>query len=274
VTRSRLLLFATLCATVLLVLAPTRSARADDEDVGALIKLVDKKPAGMSRDEWLEERREAARKLGRLGDKKAVPVLIRVVEKEKFDVVAEIAIESLGRLGDDRAVDVLRSVVEDSSRDRYVRDAAKKALKRIGVDVGDDVGDGGGKTGGGKTGGGKTGGGETGGGETGGGETGGGDDERLVRVSGGGSILGDDARHDIPAGPAFPQDLLSASERLTFAAGNVSLSYDTQRETAVLDGDVSALYEKIVEREKLGYSYRGTGALAFGVIDYPGDDTL
>jgi hypothetical protein len=238
-------------AAVLVLAAP--EARADDDDVDALIKLVDKKPGNMAREDWLEARREAARKLGRAGDKKAVPVLIRAVETEKFDVLAEIAIEALGRLRDERAVPVLRAVTEDSSRDRYVRDAAKKALRRIGVDPGDGNGKSGGKGGGKKP-------------------DDGGDDS--VRVPHGGSILGDDARHDIASGPVFGDEVLAASERFTFAAGDASLTYDTERETAVLTGDVSALYEKVIEKQKLGYSYGGDADLAFGVIDLPGDDTI
>jgi len=235
-----------LALTVSLLLAlAAPTAFADKDDVDALIALVAKKPAKMDREEWVEARRDAVRKLGRLGDTKAVPVLNRVVENEKFDVVAEMAIEALGQLRDDRAVPVLQAVVADTSRDRYVRNAAKKALRRIGVEP-----------------------------STASGKSSGKDGDGGITVPRGGSILGDDARYDILAGPELPDDVLAVSERLTFAAGDVALGYDTRRETAVLTGDVSALYEKVVEKQKLGYSYAADADLAFGVIDLPGDNTL
>ena len=237
-----------IAATLALTAAPARAG--GDDDVDALIALVAKKPAKMDREQWLETRREAARKLGRLGDKKAVPVLIEIVKNETFDVIAEIAIDSLGRLRDKRAVPVLQAVIDDSSRDRYVRDEAKKALRRIGVTPRS-------------------------------GHAGGHGDEHPadrgdehVRVPRGGSILGDDARHDVPAGPAMADDVIAASERLTFAAGDVALTYDTRRETTLLDGEVHARYDKVVEKRKLGFSYHGDGDLAFGVIDLPGDNSL
>jgi hypothetical protein len=245
-------------AALVTIVASATTVRADDPaDVDALIELVRKKPGSMSEDTWREKRREAARQLGRLGDNKAVPALIEVVEQEKFDVVAEIAIESLGRLKDDRAVDVLQDVVDDGSRDKYVREAARRALRSIGVKPAGSGGSGGNGNSklddGARVG--------VGGGGGGGGRASG----------GGGSILGDDARHDIPEGPVFDEDVLAATERLTFAAGDVGLTYDSVRETSVLTGDVHALYDRVVEKQRVAYGYGGSGDLAFGALSPPDD---
>ncbi len=227
------------------------AARAEDPaDVEGLISLVQTKPEGMDRAVWKEKRREAARELGRLGDTRAVPVLVEVVKTEKFDIIAEIAIEALGRLGDERAVPALREVYHDTSRDKYVREAAATAMRRIGVNPNAE----GGKK--------KSG-------------TGTGTKPRdLATGSTGSGVLGDSARTDIPKGPAFGDDVIAASERLTFATGALALEYDTQTEITTLDGDVRATYERITEKNKIGYSWGVDAALAAGVLDEQGDDSI
>ncbi|MBZ0235325.1 MAG: HEAT repeat domain-containing protein, partial [Deltaproteobacteria bacterium] len=112
--------------------AEVRVAHAQ-EDVGALIQLVEKQPDGMDRTTWKEKRRDAARKLVASGDRRAVPVLVRVAEGESFDIIGEIAIEGLGRLGDPSAVPALERIAGDSSRDRAQREMARKALAKLGV---------------------------------------------------------------------------------------------------------------------------------------------
>ena len=125
--RSRLqaILVAVLAGGSLLAAGPAEIWAQSDERIGSLIELVRRRPDGKDRDQWREERRDAARELGDSGDKRAVPVLIQIVETEQFDAVGEIAIVSLGKLGDDRAVPVLQAVVEDSSRNRFVCSAAR-----------------------------------------------------------------------------------------------------------------------------------------------------
>lgn len=130
--------------------AEVREARAQAADVDAWLALVQRQPAGMDRQTWKEKRRDAARKLGASGDRRAVPVLIEVVKVETFDIIGEIAIDALGQLGDPAAVPVLQDVAGDASRDVTQRDAARRALAKLGADAtgggGGDVIGGGGRT--------------------------------------------------------------------------------------------------------------------------------
>jgi hypothetical protein len=235
--RVRRRLLAPAAVALAIALAP---ATASADEVDDLIAVVDEKPAGMNEETWKEERRDAAKQLGKLGDTRAVPALIRVVETESFDVVAEYAIESLGKLGDDRAVPVLRQVAGDSSRDRYARELARKALRKLGASA----------------------------------DGGGGDDDDgggALVGSGTGASIGSSADATIDDGPEFSGDTLGATEILTLAAGGASLTYDTVREVASLDGQVDARYRREIERTKMGYGYGGTASVAGGVIDLPGD---
>lgn len=222
-----------------------RDARADEVD--DLVKLVSSKPPAMDEDEWREKRRDAAKKLGKLGDKRAVPALIRVVETETFDVVAEHAIDSLGRLGDDRAVPALQDVVADTSRDRYARDLARKALRKLGASA-------------------------SGGGSN---KSDDDDDDGGVGNSGGGSgsSVGSSTNATVADGPSFDEDILAASEVLQLAVGGASLTYDSVREVAVLDGQVDARYWRQLEKPSAGYGYGGRASIAGGLIDLPGGGT-
>jgi hypothetical protein len=103
-------------------------ARAD-----RMLRLLSKKPRGMTKETWLEQRREAARELGRLKDKRAVPLLLKIISKERFDVILEIGIDALGEIGDKRAVEPLRKLLHDPSLDSYVRDAVAGALRKLGA---------------------------------------------------------------------------------------------------------------------------------------------
>ncbi|HLU66710.1 MAG TPA: HEAT repeat domain-containing protein [Kofleriaceae bacterium] len=247
---------AALLAALVALPAPAVADRVDE-----LIALVERKPDGMTRDQWREKRRDAARELGKLGDRRAVPALIKVVETEEFDVVGEIAIESLGLLGDARAAPVLQKVIEDPSRDRYVREAARKALRRVGGPA------------------------DTGGGapaNTGsdpaaaaGTDTDTGTDTDAAAAAAPAPTSGldaifDDAEQEIPRGPAFDDDILGATERITFALGGVRLAYDTVRETPTLDGDVALGWERTRDRERSATRLAVDGAAVAGVTDYPG----
>lgn len=94
-----------------------------DEAVDILINTVENEY------EDLIVRGRAAMMLGRMGNVRAVPPLIRALDAPGFQTPFHAA-ESLGRLGDKRAVEPLLQVVEQS-RDK-LRDAALTALDRLG----------------------------------------------------------------------------------------------------------------------------------------------
>jgi hypothetical protein len=98
-----------------------------------MLKVLKKRPRRMTRETWLEQRREAARELGRQKDRRAVPILLKIIAKERFDVILEIAIDALGEIGDKRAVEPLKKLLNDPSLDSYVRDAVAGALKKLGA---------------------------------------------------------------------------------------------------------------------------------------------
>jgi hypothetical protein len=115
-------------------LAQPPRAIADDR-ADTLLNLLKKRPRNKSMESWLEERREAARELGRLKEKRAVPVLLQIIGKERFDVILEIAIDALGEIKDKRAVAPLKKLLTDPSLDAYVRDAVAGALKKLGEET-------------------------------------------------------------------------------------------------------------------------------------------
>lgn len=96
-----------------------------------MLKLLKRRPRGMTKARWLKQRREAARELGKTKERRAVPILLRIVRKERFDVILEIAIDALGEIGDRRAVEPLERLLNDPSLDSYVRDAVAGALKKL-----------------------------------------------------------------------------------------------------------------------------------------------
>ncbi len=96
-----------------------------------MLNLLQKRPRRMSRERWLELRREAARELGRIKDQRAVPILLDIIERERFDVILEIAIDALGEIGDKRAIAPLKRLLNDPSLDSYVRDAVAGALRKL-----------------------------------------------------------------------------------------------------------------------------------------------
>lgn len=199
----------------------------------------------MEQESWKEARRDAAKRLGRLGDRKAVPALIQVVETETFDVVAEHAIESLGRLGDDRAVPALQRVAEDSSRDRYARELARKALAKLGAKP------------------------AAGGSDVGGGSSLGGTSVGPTA----GSSVGSSADAIVPDGPVFADDVLGATEIFHLVAGGASLQWDTVRDQSSIQGDARARYQRDVEKRAKGYTYGGDAALSAGAINPSGDNS-
>lgn len=76
-----------------------------------------------------DEREKAARKLGKLGDRDAVPAL-RAATADPADKVREAVAEALGRLGDRSAGPDLAALLRDPEKD--VRREAVKALGLLG----------------------------------------------------------------------------------------------------------------------------------------------
>ena len=220
---------------VLALTLPAHHASADE--VEDLIALVASKPDGMDRDEWREKRRDAARRLGQLGDRRAVPALIQVVKSEAFDVVGEIAIEALGKIGDARAAPVLQMVIDDPSRDRYVRSAAKKALARTGGSTTSSATDA--------------------------------TDSSDTVAADPSDPVGDSSTGSVPI-QSFDEDAIAASERLTLALGNARFAYDTVSDSPQLNG--SAQLEYLRSRDYQGHSYQvtATGAVSALVQNGPG----
>ncbi len=212
----------------------------------ALIDTVRSRPAGTDRDVWREERREAARQLGGIGDKRAVPVLIDVVTTEQFDSVAQIAIVALGKLGDERAIPVLQGVAADSSRDRFVRNSAKDALRKLGA---------------------KT--------ESGASSSSSETDESSLATTGLGAASPGLASSNttVKLAKDFGDDMLAASDQLTFAVGESHLGYDSVSGETFLDGQASASYVRIREGQNLALRYEGRGDLVAGVINFEGSDS-
>lgn len=78
-------------------------------------------------------RRLAASALGKIGDGRAVPGLMAVLERESLPQVRQYAVKALGEIGDPRAREVLERISADVSERDYVQKAASLALRRLGV---------------------------------------------------------------------------------------------------------------------------------------------
>jgi hypothetical protein len=272
---------------VVATLLAARVAVAQPADVPAQIKLIETQPADMDKSAWKEKRRDAARRLAQSKDKRAVPVLIKLVETENFDIIGEIAIEGLGNLGDPSAVPVLQKAANDNTRDKSTRDLAKKALAKLGASA--DTKPSGGTTAppdSGKPGGGTT---ATGGATTtattttttttGGtteppppdAGTGTGEVTTSTTSDAGAALLGaGKSSADMPALPDLPADTLAAYDRMTFAGGAASLGYDTVRKRTVFDADVAGSWVKRVEREKMAWGLDVDAHVVAGLVNPKG----
>jgi hypothetical protein len=265
---------AALVAAAIAAAAPP--VHAQPADTPALIKLIETQPPDLDRSAWKEKRRDAARRLGQSKDKRAVPALIKLAEAETFDIIGEIAIEGLGDLGDTSAVPVLQRIANDGSRDKTQHDLAVKALGKLGAGTTGGTGTGGTGTGGTGTGGTGTGGTGTGGTGTGGTSTGGtstgGTSTGGTSTGGstGSAVLGDKPEAGLPALPTLPEDLLAASERLTFSAGSASLAYDTVRRRSSFDADVAGFYQKRIEQERIAWGWNAGAHVVAGFISPEG----
>jgi len=257
-----------LAATTMLAIAlGGRVVHAQPADVSGLIKLIDNEPSDMDRSTWKEKRREATRKLAETKDKRALPVLIKLAETETFDIVGEIAIEGLGTLGDPGAIPTLQKIVGDTSRDKGQRDLARKSLAKLGA----------------------------GSAQTPApptpaptptptppaatpttappGETG------LENNAGAGptappgetsTAAPTPAAAGAPDLPDVSDDTLAAYDRVTFAAGAASLSYDTISKRLDAEGNVAGQWQKRVERESFAWGLDAGGQVVAGLINPPG----
>ena len=256
-------------AAALVLCAPGGELRAAPaDDVTAWIKLVETQPTDMDKATWREKRREAAKKLGQAKDKRAVPVLMRVAEAETFDIVGENAIEALGALGDPQAVPLLQKIATDAQRDQGQRDLAKKALGRLGVkadgkapppvppvpppptpvptppapDVSPPPADGSATP----------------------------PPAPAPPITEGKLLGGEPPPSAVPGVPVIGDDVLAASERVTFTAGNANLAYDTVQKRVDFDGTIGAAYAKRVEKPTVAYGYGGSANVVAGYINPAG----
>lgn len=236
-----------------LLAAAAGPAAAQGADVPALIEVIETQPSNLDRVTWKEKRREAARKLGASGDKRAVPVLIELARSEVFDIIGEIAVDGLGQLGDRSAIPVLQDIANDESRDETQREKARKALAKLGTEAKEPDPDEGGDPGGG-----------TG--------TGGGIGIGTGIGGGIGTGSGKPAEGE-PSGPTWNDDVLAASEQLTFALGTASLSWDTVRKELDFDADVAAWYRRSLDKERSAWAFGGDARVIAGTTNPDGPET-
>lgn len=86
----------------------------------------------MLKDEWVNVRIYAVTSLGKLGDTKAVPALIEVMEnKNENDLVRAGAAAALGVLRDQRALLPLRKLIIEAEELGELEDTALKSFKKI-----------------------------------------------------------------------------------------------------------------------------------------------
>lgn len=232
-----------------------------------LLEILGKRPRGMTVDTWREQRREAARELGRARERRAVPELLRIIERERFDVILEIAIDALGNIGDRRAIEPLRRLLSDPSLDGYVRDAVAGALQRLGAESGSTAvppmvppp------------------------------ETQGShprpqppseqprqptapSNHVVAHPTETGALEGDFAKLPPRALGAWPKDLLARAERLDIVVGTTAFRWDGAAETTRGDVAAGTRYQRRVERREIAYSIDGSASAAFRIDDPAGDD--
>jgi len=252
---------------------------AAQEDPAALIALIEKQPADLDRAAWKERRREAARKLIATGDKRAVPVMIRLAEGESFDIIGEIAIEGLGKLGDASAIPALERVAADNSRDRAQRDLARKALAKLGgkapaatptpppaptpppdrVAAPPPADDGGDR--------------DAFDGSATAPDPGEASAPPASDTGGGGhGVFGGGGRDAAVVGqPTWDDDVLAARESLTFAVGAASFDWDTVRERTSFVLDADSHYARRLERETMAWGVTADLDTLVGVLNPAGD---
>lgn len=274
-------------------------------DVVALIKVVDEQPADMDRATWKEKRRDAAKRLGTIRDKRAVAALSKLAETETFDIIGEIAIQGLGQVGDASAIPVLQRIAADNSREKSQRELARKTLTKLGASPVSDAGAGNGAP-------------RPGGPSATGSNTpasagsaspppvpapagkvaardGAGKpsapsvsaaaprdaigavaprSESTSTTSTATDLFGNEENEEeVPIGPSWPPTLLAVYERFVLAAGGAQLQYDSVRKRPSFDGDVAAIYDRRIEEQRRVLAWGGQGRLLAGYIN-PQDEGI
>lgn len=117
----------------------TSSSTVDDDDI--VQRVVDLGEAGSSSavPELVEAlahtngnvRRLAASALGKIGDRRAVAPLLKLLEHESQPQVRQYAVKALGKIGDPQAKTVLQSIAQDEHEMYYTRKSALVALERL-----------------------------------------------------------------------------------------------------------------------------------------------
>lgn len=248
-----------------LALASAGTAHAQPADVPALGKLIETQPAGVDRTTWKEQRRDAARKLAQSKDRRAVPVLVKLADGETFDIIGEIAIEGLGNIGDPAAAAVLQKIAADPAREKVQRDLARKALGKLGTapaptpaptptappNPGTPAA-------------------PTPTPAPTPAPTAAPEPAEPATGSTGSALLGDRPATTLPGLPVLPDDVIAASDRLTFVIGAASLAYDSVRDRPAFDLDVGGRYAKRIEREKLAWGFDAGAHVIAGMINPEG----
>lgn len=102
--------------TIVLAAAPARADKVDD-----LARTLASDPS-------YKVRVQAALVLGKLGDKRAVPALVKAL-KDSNATVRAVSCGALGKLGDSSAINPLKEAAKDG--ESMVRQAAEKALQQL-----------------------------------------------------------------------------------------------------------------------------------------------
>ena len=104
---------------------PPPLRRRQDRHLADLYKYLERLRFGDKGD-----RKDAAKKLGKLEDPRAVPALVGALRSDPEEDVREEAAEALGRIGDPSALSALRWAAR-RDREDDVRKEARKAIKKI-----------------------------------------------------------------------------------------------------------------------------------------------
>ncbi len=234
--------------TVALAAALTASS-ASASPLDETILVLRTRPTGVEESVWIEQRRDAAMKLGEIRDKAAVDALIEIAETERYDVLLSIAIRGLGNQGDRRALPSLQRIYADRSVDKFIRDQAGEAIVALGDRPLDDI--------------------------------------RLAGQSGDlgvhtpstepaqlGSMGSASTPEETFAGPgprsSLPDDLRARDRAVDLALGELDLRIDAawSEQPVLADAALRLATRYVDERQQWGWSHRGALALAFRNGDY------
>lgn len=110
-----------------LSMASVIQTRQESAVKGNLIELASE----LSSDNPWAMRQAAARKLGTIGDPRALPILLEALPKDSFWMVRQAIIQAVEMIGDARSIPALVDVAENDSF-AVVRGYAAKTIERLG----------------------------------------------------------------------------------------------------------------------------------------------